>query len=210
MKDYIREAIGDSWETQEVKKTIIFSHNDISGIRYGQWESKAGFSVDEIYNSCDLFINGHLHNQTQINEKMLILGNLTGQNFSEDAFKYSHCAAILDTETLKVELINNPYAFNFYKIDINQQSDYDVFDKLIQPAVVTIKVVEDLVPEIKDIVKNMSKIIVESRILTIPNIKQDTTTQQPIVTVDHIEQFTKYILEHLDNTEILKEELSLL
>ena len=46
---------------------------------------------------------------------------MTGQNFSEDGFKYSHCVGILDTNTLDIELINNPYALNFYKIEINDE-----------------------------------------------------------------------------------------
>ena len=56
---YINSAIGDKWETQEVKNTIILSHNDIAGIRYGQYISKQGFDAQEIYDSCNLFVNGH-------------------------------------------------------------------------------------------------------------------------------------------------------
>ena len=111
IRDCFKQASFDMWETQEVKKNIIISHNDIAGIRYGQFESKSGYSIDEIESSCDLFINGHLHNQHQVTDKIINIGNLTGQNFSEDAEKYSHCAVILDTDTLKVDLINNPYAF---------------------------------------------------------------------------------------------------
>lgn len=213
LKDYIREAIGDSWETQEVKKTIILSHNDISGIRYGQWESKAGFNVEEIYENCDLFINGHLHNQTQINEKILNLGNLTGQNFSEDAFKYSHCAAILDTETLKVELINNPYAFNFYKIEILNESDFSIFDKLVSPAIVTVSVPMHLVGKVKELLTTFDSII-ESRVVSIPD---KTTIQQSVenadvkvINVDHIKQFKDYVISNLDVSDLLIEELNML
>ena len=211
LKQYIREAIGDSWETQEVKKTIIFSHNDIAGIRYGQWESKVGFSVEEIYNSCDLFINGHLHNQMQINEKMLNLGNLTGQNFSEDAFKYSHCAAILDTETLKVELINNPYAFNFYKLEITSEIEFSVFENLVSPAVVTISTPMKLVEKVKETLKDFSNIVIESRVIGIPDKVVNTTDDMlKINTVSHIDQFKKYVLDVIGSSDILIEELDII
>lgn len=211
LRQYIREAIGDSWETQEVKKTIILSHNDIAGIRYGQWESKAGFSVDEIYNSCDLFINGHLHNQTQINDKMLNLGNLTGQNFSEDAFKYSHCAAILDTETLKVDLINNPYAFNFYKLEINTEDDLSVFDKLTKPSVITVSTPMRLVDKVKEKIKELEDVIVESRVVGIPDVvKVEEAEPIKVEAVNHIDQFKEYVIETIGGSDLLIEELGMI
>lgn len=211
LKDYIREAIGDSWETQEVKKTIIFSHNDISGIRYGYYKSKVGFSVDEIYNSCDLFINGHLHNQTQINEKMLNLGNLTGQNFSEDAFKYSHCAAILDTETLKVELVNNPYAFNFYKLEINSEDDFEIMHKLIAPAVVSVSTPMSFVSNVKEMLDSWVNVIIESRIIGVPDVvESNINSSVPIITVNHIKQFKDYVIETLGSSDILDDELGII
>ena len=82
-----------------IKKRIILSHNDISGINYGPVMSSIGFSIKEIEENCDLFINAHIHNGQQISSKIYNIGNITGQNFSEDAFKYSHNIAILDTES---------------------------------------------------------------------------------------------------------------
>jgi DNA repair exonuclease SbcCD nuclease subunit len=166
--NHINEAIGDSWETQEVKKTIIFSHNDIKGIRYGQYESKVGFDIKEIDDHCDLYINGHLHNQQQISKKILNLGNLTGQNFSEDAEKFSHCIGILDTESLEIELINNPYALNFYKVEVLDQNDFKKFDNCKENAVITIKTYQSLVTEIKNYLQD--KNIICYRIITIPQI----------------------------------------
>ena len=200
----------DNFTTMEVKHQIILSHNDICGIRYGQYISKQGFDAQEIYNSCDLFINGHLHNQTQINDRMLNLGNLTGQNFSEDAFKYSHCAAILDTDTLKIDLINNPYAFNFYKLDINTEKDLDVFDKLVAPAIITVSTPIDLVDKVKECVSNFNSSIIESRVVGKPIKKEIEEKDVEIINVDHIKQFKDYILKTIDNSDLLTEELNLL
>ena len=46
------------------------------------------------------------------------IGNLTGQNFSEDAFVYGHKIIIVDTSEWKFYLLENPFAMNFYKIDL--------------------------------------------------------------------------------------------
>lgn len=190
------------------KPLVILSHNDISGIRYGQFESKIGFNIEEITNSCDLFINGHLHNQQQVNEKVLNLGNLTGQNFGEDATKYSHCVGILDTKTLKIELINNPYAFNFYKLDIESIEDYkNKGDSLKDNCCLTIKAPQSIIPKLKEeLIKN--KEIINFRILGTFEKKDSTLlVEHHIEKVDHIQQFKEFIINQVQANELLIEEL---
>ena len=209
LQDYFNQLYQDMWSTQEFKKTIILSHNDICGIRYGQWESKIGFDIHDIESHCDLFINGHLHNQTQLTKKILNLGNLTGQNFSEDAEKYNHCAAILDTETLNVDLIVNPFALNFYKLEIFSLADFNKLDICKDESVLSIKTYQSLINDLKVTLSNKSN-IVTFRITTIPEPTKDNNSNdiQNLLKLDHIQQFKKYIKETLDNTDILNEELS--
>lgn len=183
---------------------IIFSHNDIKGIRYGQVESKEGFNLKEIEETCPLFINGHIHNGSFLNKKRTIvnLGNLTGQNFSEDAFSYKHCVAMLNTNDLNLDFIENPYALNFYKIDW----DKDKIDlKTLHNAVVTIRCKESKVKEIKEKIKNYPNII-ESRVISVPDIKNNIEVSK-LAELDHIEQFKNYIIEKLGNSEIVMNEL---
>lgn len=217
LSEYINEVSENYWAgmftTQEVKQTIILSHNDISGIQYGGYMSKAGFSVEEINNNCSLFINGHLHNQTQINEKILNLGNLTGQNFSEDGFKYSHCVAILDTQTLNVELINNPHAFNFYKIEANNYEDLKAQVTRLKSerdySIATIKIPEKDLSSTKQYCSDYFK---EFKILTtreqIPI--NNTDKLEDLVKIDHIQKFTNCCLENIGDSDIIREELNLL
>lgn len=208
IKEYYEDILKDTLSTQEVKNDIIFSHNDICGIRYGQYESKIGFNVKDISNHCNLFINGHLHNQQQVNEKILNLGNLTGQNFSEDAEKYSHCAAILDTDTLQIELINNPVALNFYKLEILDETNLSKLNVCKDYSVISIKTYQSLVNKIKEILSDKANIICY-RIVTIPELKENTQESiDQILKLDHIDQFRQYIRENLDNTELLEDELS--
>lgn len=209
LSEYFKELYQDVWSTQEVKNRIIFSHNDICGIRYGQYESKVGFDIHDIENHCDLFINGHLHNQTQVTKKILNLGNLTGQNFSEDAVKYNHCAAILDTETLKVDLIVNPFAFNFYQLEVLNRAEFNKLDVCRDQSVLSVKTYQSLVNDLKTSLIGMSNIIAY-RITTIPEPTKDTKIDniKDLLKLNHIEQFKQFIQQNLDNSEILNEELS--
>lgn len=117
-----RRPLSELIKTSSYHK-IVFSHNDIKGIQMGPVMSTQGFEISDIEATCDLFINGHLHNGVRITDKIINLGNLTGQNFGEDALRYQHNVMILDTDTLTYELIENPYAFNFYKLgNISQYS----------------------------------------------------------------------------------------
>lgn len=185
-------------------KTIIFSHNDIAGIQLGQFISKSGFEIDDIENCCDLFINGHLHNGTKITDKIINLGNLTGQNFSEDASKYSHNIMVLDTETLKYELIENPFAINFYKLDaVNLTPNLYA---LKNNSVITLKCYEKDVQYWKDEIANNSNII-ESRIIIEKNKEDKEDINNDLTSSDHIEEFKKYVVANIGSTDLILEEL---
>ena len=213
LRDYIKELHSREvgmFTTQEVKNTVVFSHNDIKGIRYGKFESTEGFDISEIENSCHMFLNGHLHNCNFLNESETVLnvGNLTGQNFSEDAYEYNHFACILDTDTLQLEFYENPFAFNFYKIDINKESDIKKLAQLKNNAVVTIKCTEYLLNAVKEAVKN-SSIIKEHRIVITPSeggIEGEVTVT--LNEIDHLKQFNDFVIDKLGNTEIIRDELN--
>ena len=184
-------------------KRVIFSHNDISGIQMGKFVSNTGFSIEAIEDNCDLFFNGHIHNGMPVTDKIINVGNLTGQNFSEDGFIYSHNIFILDTETMKYEVIRNPYAINFYKIE-NIDDLYKV-----ENAVVTIKVAPDEVERAKQIMEEVG--VIASRVLidyskSIDDIETDTER----FTVDHLDEFKKFIYQRLEgnvDSTLLKEEV---
>ncbi len=194
-----------SKEDCEGRKRIVFSHNDIKGIQMGQFISKEGFDINEIESNCDLFLNGHLHNGEKISDKIINVGNLTGQNFSENAFKYDHCAYVLDTSTMKVEVYENPFALNFYKIDFIDNINYSVFNNL-KNAVVTVKCKDKDYQNVCDIVSNSN--IIESRIIIEPDIKKDDNVGDiQLNSIDHLEMFKTYILNTLGNSSDVEHEL---
>ena len=193
-------------------KNIIFSHNDLRGIRYGMYESQEGFTLSEINECCDLFINGHLHNGTWVNDKILNLGNITGQNFTEDAFTYKHQMAILDTDTLKLEFIENPYSLKFYKIDINNEKDLQKLNSLRNNAVVSFRCLDTLTEELKEKLNDYPNII-ESKTVIYRNYTQDELTNDAALAdlrkgQNHLQQFADFVKIKIGKSDIIEHELS--
>lgn len=187
------------------KRRIIFSHNDIKGIQMGPVISKDGFEIMDIENNCDLCINGHLHNGVKISNKIINLGNLTGQNFSEDANRYSHNVMILDTDTLQYKLIENPYAFNFYKISISKYGD---FQEIKNNAVLSITASSSINKD--DLIKQFDadKHIITYRLTTVQEMGQECSLDINELHVDHLAKFVEFCKANIDNTNVLDLELN--
>lgn len=187
---------------------IILSHNDIKGISYGPVTSATGFEISDIEANCDLYINAHIHNGQRITDKIHNIGNITGQNFSEDAFKYSHNIIILDTKDLSLTYIENPYAYNFYKLQIDSESDIYCLDQLKNNAVLSIKCEQSLVEAVKQKISTLSN-IVESRLIITKNYTESTEATEEIdLSVDHLARFIEYCKATIENSTILEEEIT--
>ena len=188
-----------------IKNRIVFSHNDIAGIQMGSFISKLGFDINSIESNCDLFINGHLHNGTKITDKIYNIGNLTGQNFSEDASIYSHNIFILDTDDLyNIKKIENPYALKFFK--------FDSVDKLLNfnaplNSIITCKLYNNELQLAKDFLTN-NKNIKAHRFIVIPD-KTDyaTSTNSISLSINHLEKFKEFIFDKLGSSDIVSEEI---
>ena len=171
--------------------------------------STNGFELDDISSNCNLFLNGHLHNSMFLDDKETILniGNLTGLNFSEDAFKYKHYAVLVDTETLELSFFVNPYAFNFYRVDIDNERDISVLDRLDDNAVVAIRCVDTLSDKVSEYVRNHR--FVSSRITTYSNsVVNENVNEMELKSSDYKRQFETFIVEKMGNDDIVHSELS--
>jgi len=189
-------------------KRLLISHNDLFGIQMGPAISTVGFKPEDLASICDLCVNGHLHNGVKINEKVINLGNLTGKDFGEDAFRYKHNVMLVDTDTMTYELIENPYAFNFYKIEINTKADLAILNRLSSNAVVSIKCRDTIVAELKELIITLPN-IVESRIVITREVANGETAEDITdLTVDQYVKFAECCREKLENNAILEEELS--
>ena len=192
------------------KKKIILTHNDIAGLQYGKFISQSGFDVKDILNNCSLFLDGHLHNGCMIENKIVLIGNLTGQNFNEDATKYEHYAYVLtinDDGSIDLEPRINPYAFNFYKIKIAQRSDIKQLDHLKSNAVVSVSCSSDFLIEVSNILKE-KKNIVEFRLVSLYTGSAIADDTVDFKVEDHLQQFIDYVQTRIQPSAILTEELT--
>ena len=189
------------------RRRIILSHNDIKGIQLGPAISKTGFSIEEIEASCDLFFNGHLHNGQAITHKVINLGNCTGKDFGENSLLYKHNIVILDTEYLTFHYIENPYAYNFYKLNIECESDIACLSTLKPNAVVSVKCEYSLAEQVRQSV-SANENVVESRVILVRHYKEATDQPELDLSVDHLTRFVECCKANIDNSAILEEELS--
>ncbi len=201
LDEYFQKSFGK-------RSRIILSHNDISGIQMGPVVSRTGFSIEEIEANCDLFLNGHLHNGQAITDKIINLGNLTGKDFGEDAFRYKHGVTILDTNTMALEFIENPYAYNFYKIQIDTEKDLELLDKLKPQAILSVKCDSSFVEVAKQRIQELQNNILESRIILVNKYEATCESTSLDFSVDHLNRFIECCKANIDGSSLLDEELN--
>ncbi len=189
-----------------VSPKVIFSHNDIKGINFGAMESKSGFEIPDIEKHCKLFINGHLHNGAWLTDGILNLGNITGQNFGENAYKYSHRAAALDMNSLELEFFENPYAFNFIQLDIAKEADIAGFSPKKKNMVINFRCDEGLIQSLREKLKTVD--LAESRITSVRSKEtRGDDGKIEIEVIDGNKRFTEFMLERLGDSDIVKQEI---
>lgn len=205
--DCTGKKINDYFSSYE--RRVVFSHNDIAGIQMGKFISTSGLNIDDIEDSCDYFFNGHLHNSSWIRPGILNIGNLTGMNFSEDGFTYLHMYAVIDTDTLKVEVLYNPYAIYFMHVDDSNFEKFKEFKNtgkdILKYFVVSIKTTEDKIKEVRKFTESLN--LLASKITCISSSKE-VENQLTFERIDHINQFVNYFLDKYGDTELARDELS--
>lgn len=188
LKDYIGSTAPDH-------KVYVFSHNDLQ-IQYGQYKSVNGFTLDEIEENCDRFFNGHLHNR-QIIGKVENVGNLTGQNFSENAIDCPHGIVIFDTDTQEERFIENGYAFNFYKIEKKIPLKFN--------AIVSATCYEKDYDDMKRYLDDNAKAY---KIQVKRDVKEtEETPKEDLPKVDYLAKFQEYVKSTIGNDELVQSEI---
>jgi len=187
---------------------ILISHNDLFGIQMGPIVSRSGFDPKELEKFSTICINGHLHNGQKVTDKVINLGNLTGKDFGEDALRYSHNVALIDTDKMSIEFIENPYAFNFYKLEVLTEAALKKLTALKNNAIVSVQCIAALLAKVKETIAAQANIL-ESRVI----IKQELTTGEAVadvldLSVDQYVKFAECCRLKLENNEILEAELA--
>jgi len=188
-------------------KRIIFSHNDLKGVQLGKYISQSGFDLEDLENNCFLCFNGHLHNSSWVANKVFNIGNLCGQNFGEDAFKYSHNVYIYDTNTDEFKTEKNLFALNFYKLDFTSSDDFNILNKINNSsAVCTVKCTDKNVNVLKEMFNKMD--VVNVRYLISKTSEIEDVDVKDLISVDHYKQFYDFAVSKLGDTKLILDELN--
>lgn len=199
----------DDMKVESRGKKIVFSHNDIAGINYAGFISKSGFNKEEIESSCDLFLNGHLHNGQKISDKIYNLGSFSAHNFTNDSFNYKYGAWILDTDDMSLEFIENPFSLNFYKLSIIEERDLKQLSKIKNNSVLSIRYSTQLANELEsELSKIKEKLIVTPRMMAIRETANAAEIKIQDLRSNHLERLVTFCRQALTNSDILEAELA--
>ena len=188
------------------KNTIVLSHNDIAGFNFGKFQSKDGFDINDIKNNSKLFLNGHLHNSSFLDKNILNVGNLCGQNFSEDAFRYKHGCWILDTDDMSISFFENPFSLNFYQILYPE--DKDKLNSLSNNSVLSVKCDRAYKENLDADLNKLYDKIVAKRVIYFDKDTSKENIDIKIEKIDYLKEFTNFILNNVGNNDIIKKELA--
>lgn len=111
---------------------------------------------------------------------------------------------------MKVDFYENPYAFNFYKIDLTDFTDKQQFDNefknLKNNSVLTVKVTDTYAPLIREVLDNCEN-IVQYRIIIDKIDNQDTVEIAANIEQDHLKMFYDFVIDALGDGETVLNEL---
>lgn len=112
-------------------RNIVLSHNDIKGTQYGNIECKIGYEFSDILQNSRLFVNGHIHTgRMLVKDRIYNLGALSGMNFNQENREWNPSVMVINTDTMQVELVENPFAMIFTKIDATAKDIVSKMKKL--------------------------------------------------------------------------------
>jgi hypothetical protein len=145
------------------------------------------------------------------NNKIVLIGNVCGQNFNEDAFMYRHLVYVLtidDDGTISLDPIENPYAFNFYKIKIEKEEDINILKSLKNNAVVSIFCNNTYNNKVVELLESIGNKIVENKITLFYNNVNSSNNIDCFKIEDHFKLFIDFAQQKFEKTPVLEDELS--
>lgn len=216
--DSTRHDIGELIKSLNVNPSelLILSHNDIKDIQYGPYKSTVGYPKQDILDNCKLFINGHIHNAGTFEQKIINIGSLTGINFNNDSDNYKNGIIILDTETLEVKLVENPYSLKFYKAELNSVEDVEsyVHRRADGKSIFNLKVPESISIQTNKLLETFKEKIVYKKLTLTYNVKEKINNTAIKVELNYYDKFKEFVKDHFGdgsvNLPILLEELDII
>lgn len=182
----------------EGEQVVVVSHCEFVGM-FGT-EEGAGYSITDITVDprIKMWFNGHYHTRRQLSHKIMVVGNLCGQNFTQNFEPHGVC--VYDTIANSFEFIENPYALVFGKMDTSREDCIKIRKQIESDPekryVLAIQTDSDMKPTIK---KWADEHLVASRIMLsdagVSNTGKPVEQLEEIPTIDHVGLFFKEVAE---------------
>lgn len=212
---YIPYAIYEDGCFDSLENTrLAFSHIDIFGADTGGWSLKSGLSPVYLTKHFELVLNGHIHNGSWvIKNKIINIGAISGQNFASKAIHWEPSIAIVDTDTLELELIENPYALRFYSETVDSVSKVmELMNSLDgERNVIQVKVPLSISNDVRSILDN-NKGVLASRVNVIPEVSEESGIDvdlEQIEKLNSVEGGFKKLVEFINEKEDLPQDRKL-
>lgn len=199
-------------DISKYRSKVLISHSMYEGIRLGHFISDSGLSIDYVSNYFELILNGHIHSRspvvdTEFTGKFHNIGSIVGHNFSDNYTNGLPGIVILDTETLTLDYVVNPYSVLFYKIKVTNLSDLiSTLSSLPKnPKCIEVKVSSLISSNVFDYINsNLSTYsIVSTRLLV------DNQTRSLVSELTVIENVDRYSLSNFTELETYLKSLGL-
>lgn len=192
--------------------TLVLSHNDIKGMNYGGIVEKNGWTIEELESIGDFIINGHIHNFQWLTNKILIAGNVDGENLTESHIGTKHGVWRLDLKAFAqgttprecIKFIKNPYAMKFGNVDVMSESDLislkmGTDDRTVLAITTNEELADDVQSLIDTHLAGGKKIVKASR-----KAKKVSSATKKMVE-NHIDKFKRCAIEEFGEIEIIGE-----
>ncbi|AMM44934.1 putative exonuclease [Bacillus phage SP-15] len=169
---------------RELSGKVLFSHVTVLGsLLTSVFRASHGVDAQFLDDCFDLVLNGHIHSSQWVSKKVLNFGVMTGVSFGDNYQLHYPSIGILDTDTMKVEVIENPHAIRFKKFECDTIAGLSTYLNGLKPGnyALQVKVPFELRDEARRIVNSDPK-VVSSRVSS----KIDTHTVLKTVEVDKI------------------------
>lgn len=192
--------------------TVILSHNDIKGMKYGGITEKKGWSIEELEEWGDYIINAHIHNTQWVTDKILITGNVDGENLNEDYRAYPHGIwdlnemAVLQRKPLKecIKFVQNPYAMKFANVEIKKEEDIEkIKAESDDKTILAITVPESLADKAQELID--THLAGGKKIVKADKKRKEKSADNKLITENHIDKFKRCAVEEFGELSIIEE-----
>lgn len=192
--------------------TVILSHNDIKGMKYGGITEKNGWSIEELEEWGDYIINAHIHNTQWVTDKILITGNADGENMNEDYRAYPHGIWILDEYAVVqrkpmkecIRFVQNPYAMKFANVEIKKEEDIEkIKSESDDRTILAITVPESLAEKAQEIID--THLAGGKKIVKADKKAREQSADNKLTTENHMDKFKRCAVQEFGELAIIKE-----